>query len=147
MLDDYLQEEAHLTAREIEMSYWIGRDGMPHKDWKSLVADLSAPPTEEAIRRETGVGDDLVRVYPVCTPLSRHFAGDGVDCVIRNMKPLDHFTPEDIQSFYNRVKGNIAKLDLKQSPGVCIVIDMGASLSKTRRAWDGLRLGSVPVVE
>ena len=27
--------------------------------------------TEDAIQREKGIGDDLVRVYPICTPLSR----------------------------------------------------------------------------
>ena len=71
--------------------------GIPDKGWNSVIAKLSVPPTEEEIRRETGIGDDLVKVYPICTPLSRFLCGGDEECVIRNIKPLDQLTPEELR--------------------------------------------------
>ena len=108
-------------------------------DWNSLVADLSKSPTDDEIRRESGVGDDLVKAYPICTPLSRDFYLYGSqerNCVIRNMKPLDQFTPEEIRAFPKRAKEYVAQLALKQAPKVHFVINSGESLSKVDRAED-----------
>jgi uncharacterized protein YnzC (UPF0291/DUF896 family) len=117
-------------------------------DWTSVDAYLPEPPTEEEIRRESGVGDDLVKVYPICTPLSRYFYGGGGDllmpggygenCVIRNIKPLDQFTPEEIQAFPEKAKTYIAKLDLKQIPRLRFLTSDGDSLSKAGRAYSQL---------
>jgi len=65
-----------------------------HSDWKdanhweSLVADLSRPPSEEAIKAEEGVGDEQVRLYAVHTPLSRFLYGEDIDCVIHIIPPI-----------------------------------------------------------
>ena len=111
------------------------------KDWKSLADDLKTPPTEDATQRESGVGDDLVRVYPICTPLSRYFAADGADCVVRNIKPLGQLTPDEMQAFPARVKACLVKLGLKQPVKAFFVLDGGTSLSKSRRAFRQLHIG------
>ena len=37
-----------------------------------------------------------MKVYPVCTPLSRFLNGDDVNCVVRNLNLLDRLTPEEM---------------------------------------------------
>jgi hypothetical protein len=106
-------------------------------DWDSLVADLCKPATEDEIRLESGIGDDLVKAYPICTSLSRDFylyGSQARNCVIRNMKPLDQLTPEEIQAFPKRAKDYVAQLALKQSPKVHFLANSGQSLSKANRA-------------
>jgi beta-lactamase regulating signal transducer with metallopeptidase domain/5-hydroxyisourate hydrolase-like protein (transthyretin family) len=103
-------------------------------DWKSVVAKLSTPATMEANRRELGVGDDLVKVYRICTPLSRYFAADNADCVIRNLKPLDRLTPEELQTFPARAKSFAAKLGLKPPVKALFVLDLGKSMVRANRA-------------
>ncbi|MHC4402445.1 MAG: hypothetical protein ACYTG0_22500 [Planctomycetota bacterium] len=57
--------------------------------WRSLVAELATPPSEEAVKAESGVGDDQVKLYPVRTPLARFLFGDEVDCVIHIIPPIE----------------------------------------------------------
>src|SRR5690606_23512959 len=94
------------------------------------------------IRRESGVGDELVKAYPICTPLSRYFYEWGTqerNCVIRNMKPLDQLTTEEIQVFPERAKGYVTRLALEQTPKVHFIVNHGESLSKANRADDQFR--------
>jgi beta-lactamase regulating signal transducer with metallopeptidase domain len=109
-------------------------------DWKDLVADLSVLPSKEDIRRESGIGDDLVKVYPICTPLGRFLHGNGENCVIRNLKALDRLTPEEIQTFPERVKTYAAKLNIKEPLKFGFFVDFGPVMSKTRHAWHLLHL-------
>lgn len=108
-------------------------------DWDSLVADLVKPPTDDDIRREDGVGDDLVKAYPICTSLSRDFylsRSQERNCVIRNMKPLDQLTPEEIQMFPKKAMECVAQLALKQSPKVHFIVKGGQSSATANRVRD-----------
>jgi len=104
------------------------------QDWDRLVSDLITRPTEEAIRRESGVGDNLVKVYPICTPLSRYFTSDVENCVIANVKPLDQLTPDEIQAFPEKVKTYLARLNLQEPPTARFVMSYGVTSSKGNRA-------------
>ena len=58
------------------------------------------------------MGDDLVKIYPICTPLSRLLCESDADCVIYNVKPLDQFTAEDFQAFPAKAKAYASRLNL-----------------------------------
>ena len=67
-----LKHEANVIG-PIEITYRNkDRDEKHHKDWKSLVAELASPQTEEAIRGEAGVSDGMMAAHAICTPLSRY---------------------------------------------------------------------------
>lgn len=114
------------------------------EDWNSLVARLSVPPGAEAIQREAGVGDDLVKIYPICTPLSRLLCESDADCVIYNVKPLDQFTAEDFQAFPAKAKAYASRLNLKPPFKAYFLSNGGLSLIKSNRAWKQLHLGGAP---
>jgi len=111
------------------------------RDWNATVAKLSVAPTEEAIRNERGIGDGLVKVYPIQTPLSRCFCGPGEDCVVRIIKRLDQLTPEEIRAFPERAKTYAARLGIKQPFKACLVLNYGTSRVKSNRAENQLHMG------
>ena len=82
-----------------------------------------------------------MKVYPICTPLSRFFATEGADCVIQNIKPLDKLTPEDIQAFPARAEACAVKLGLKQPAKAVLLQYGGTSLIKSNRAMRRLSGG------
>ena len=113
-------------------------------DWKSVAADLATPATAEANQRESGIGDDLVRAYPICTPLSRYFFTTHADCVILNLKPLDQLTPKELEAFPARAKVYAEKLKLKQPIRANFNVNHGTSTVKANRARRKLRFGGAP---
>lgn len=129
LLMTYFHERARgwLGNGEVEVvSHWETPES-----WESVVADLTKIPTEDDIRAEAGIGDDLVKVYPVRTGLSRCLYGH--DAVLWNAKPFDRFTPENIQAFPKRVKTYVAGLNLPNSAKLCTLENRGASLGKAER--------------
>jgi beta-lactamase regulating signal transducer with metallopeptidase domain len=124
-----LQEVPPTTDRDARLSH-SSRDA---KGWASVVADLKTPPSDEDVRREQGVGDDLVRVYPICTPLARYLATTDTKYVVQNVKPFDRMTAAEIEAFPARVKAYVDKLGFTPSDKACVLEHGGASLSKTRR--------------
>ncbi|MGO9114733.1 MAG: M56 family metallopeptidase [Thermoguttaceae bacterium] len=128
VLGDYLKVEAKFATGEISVFYAGGRD----KDWNSVVADLIAAPTEEAMKQEAGIGDELIKVFPVCTPLSRFLVkSDYVkpNCMIRYMKSNDEYTPDEIKAIPDRAKKLIDQLNLKEPARVCIIESYAHSLN------------------
>ncbi|MGO9112899.1 MAG: hypothetical protein ACLP9L_27005, partial [Thermoguttaceae bacterium] len=121
VLGAWLEAETGFALGDISTSYTGGRD----TDWNSFVADLIAAPTDEAMKRESGIGDDLVKVFPACTPYSRYlvnFGGEfGMNCMIRYMKSCDQYTPDEIKAIPERAKKYLDQLDLKQPARVCLV--------------------------
>lgn len=111
-------------------------------DWDDLVAELAVPPTADEIHRETGVGDDLVRVHSIHTPLSRYlFKIQGENVVVRNMKPLADLSAEEIEVLPARAKGFIDQLDLSEPPRTRFIKNFGFPISIGNRASAKLRKG------
>jgi beta-lactamase regulating signal transducer with metallopeptidase domain len=115
-----------------------------YNNWTSLAAKLGTPPTDAEVQREAGVGDDLVHVYPICTPLARLLSTHDADCVIRNVKPFDKLTPEEIRPFASRAQACAVKLGLKLPAKAFLVFNGGTSLTKSNRVQSALRMGGGP---
>ncbi|MHC4403462.1 MAG: hypothetical protein ACYTG0_27715 [Planctomycetota bacterium] len=79
-------------------------------DWRSLSAKLTTPPSKEAGRAESGVGDNQVRLYPVRTPLGRLLYGNDVDCVVHIIPPIDEADAEIVLT----MQRSLPKLELKK---------------------------------
>ncbi len=104
-------------------------------DWDDLVAELAVPPTAAQIHAEAGIGDDLVRVHSIHTPLSRYlFDTQGENVVVRNMKPLADLSAEEIEILPARAKGFIDQLDLSEPPRTRFIKNFGFPISKGNRA-------------
>jgi hypothetical protein len=62
-------------------------------NWKGLVADLGKPASKLEIEAESGMGDDVVKLFAVRTPLSRHLFGgeygNAADCVAFVIPPIE----------------------------------------------------------
>jgi len=111
------------ATRRVTGATSINNAGGRDKDWNSFVADLIAPPTEEAMKREAGIGDDLVKVFPVLTPLSRHLLeGDWkINCMIRLVKFNDQYTPDEIKAIPALAKKFIGQLNLKEPASAFLI--------------------------
>jgi len=81
------------------------------RDWPAIVADLTAP--AEAIEHESPVGDEVVRVYPVRTALSRLFYKDA-DAVVRILPPLNTLKLADVNGIHQRVQRYVRDANLKR---------------------------------
>jgi hypothetical protein len=75
LLRTYLKNQESQWAKEgVEVEEYCRNPKDPEK-WNSLVEKLKEPPAEEAIQSESGVGDVLVKAYPIRTPLSQYLYG------------------------------------------------------------------------
>lgn len=113
--------EAGFAGVEVEVEHNSDRSKFGHlpNDWTSaatsLLVNAKADPD-----KESGVGDNLVRLYRVNTGLSRALFGN-VDCVIRVHAPMDE-VGADIML---RIQRHLHALDLDRKTRVLFLVEFG----------------------
>jgi beta-lactamase regulating signal transducer with metallopeptidase domain len=82
-------------------------------DWTATVAAIKAIDFEKDNADEPGIGDEVVKAYPVRTKTSRFMVN--VDCVVRISQSLDGVDQPVISpKLQERVKSAVSKLDLQK---------------------------------
>jgi hypothetical protein len=100
-------------------------------DWQARVAASKAIGSVEDTADEGGVGDDLVKVYPVRTKVTRFIAD--VDCEVFFLKPLDSNDRPLISSeLRDRVKKAVAELTLRSKKKVSFNISLSYKTPEAR---------------
>ena len=89
-------------------------------DWDSIVADIAKNAEKNIKADESGVGDELVKVYPVRTAISRH-DWPGVDCVIHVRLPAHKMTAEMAEKIRSLMPGYVDELDLEKKVRVYLM--------------------------
>lgn len=80
------------------------------KDWKSLVADMTAP--EEANQEESAVGDETVKIFPVRTALSRLVYSDA-DYVIWIVPWVENLKASDVVPIQQKIQRYVHEAHLE----------------------------------
>lgn len=78
--------------------------------WPAIVAELKKDVGNAAVD-ESGIGDDLVKAYPVRTALSRHMF-HGADCVIHVVPPLNDIAKRQVSEIPGAIERYVEKLRL-----------------------------------
>jgi len=79
--------------------------------WSEIVAEVAADLLSDLHRQEAPVGDELVKVYPVRTAISR-FEHFGADCVVQIVPPLDDLEPDALKQIPEKIRFYVLKVNL-----------------------------------
>lgn len=89
-------------------------EGMTSTDWSTKLSPARSaelPTVELPDVQETPFGDEMVRVYPVRTPLSRFVLGE-VNCVVQVLDPIDSRAVETWPQLSVSIAQNVRALQL-----------------------------------
>ena len=101
-------------------------------DWQAKVAAGKAIGSVEDAADEGGVGDDLVKVYPVRTKVTRFLAD--VDCEVFFLKPLDsNDRPLISAELRESVKKAVAELTLRSKKKVSFNVELSYKTPEARQ--------------
>jgi hypothetical protein len=92
--------------------------GPDELDWDAVCADFEAHAASDLVAEESGVGDDLVQVYPVRTSLSRS-SFLNANCVVYVKPPPIPMTADALAEIEERAIRYVEQLRPERRQGVC----------------------------
>jgi hypothetical protein len=137
--EDLIQYALRGAAREAgfgEAVVSVCGGGSDELDWDAVCADFDAHTASDLVAEEPGLGDDLVKAYPVRTSLSRfHFLG--ADCVVYFETPRTPMSADALAAIEERVVRYVEQLPLERRQVVCFSYDGPAPSSEDaeRKEW------------